>query len=671
MLATLMVLSAGIVLSPITVQGDATTTFETGDRLHFEGSSNTSDSESNLISIYRDAGFNDSFALAREEYNNRSFSLFGDTNTSIFVLRHTRGFDTVFFIDSMIKANAGSKFEETGYLYDSNPDNPFNDTWSHSEDLSGRMEHDGTVEISQPNATYAFMPEEFYYEDGSFNFTEDGDGDGFPFALPALQIDVEKLVTTGSKTMTINGASQTLTTRVFSMNATGMITANVSATLPLGPENDPNTPLINTIIHITIIVDARVVFEFDQATGIPVSVYRSDSLSMNGSLEALPQNVTFFDEFSQTDVTMRVSLNGTFDFENSFEQNLELVSASSHFRNTRPVSSGSPPIMENDVLNYSTFGGNSIDVVSIQEFKKETGDLTSEYFERKIHREEHVEGDTSFEVYRHFPDAFEAMLWRDTNVKVTETGQENYRDRNGNWNNQTFSHPTYDYDDFDAIPFFTLTNSSFEIAPMFEPGFELDLHPEDFMNFAPGAERFDFSFIPKQLPLVSIESPQSGTWTGVINGFDYTLPVVVYKAKYQMDIGSSQTDGDKKLDVTGFVEIFQAFIYDPATGALLEMNVEGEMKIDLVMTTIEPSDDHLAKAELHLTGMMSESNKLAHHPRQYQTPQPTNVSTTTSANQTATETTNTSPTLQNPLPGFELFGAVAMLVVVTVVKRRK
>ncbi|RMG21341.1 MAG: hypothetical protein D6732_27420, partial [Methanobacteriota archaeon] len=428
----LLAVSLGFINLGTQVSADATTTFQTGDRLTYVGDSFYLDYGENSFTAYIDPENNGTFFLGRDEWKLTEFVLDGNTSADVFVIRNERGFDSIFLINTNTEALPGSYWNATSYVYDSDPNVPPNDgNFSDYQDLSGQMDHEFNREDSSANATYAYMPPEFFAGDFIVPGLDFGGDAGF--VLPDLSVSVTKSVSTGTGSYVINGQNFTnLSLRVFTMRAFGSIAGTMNITIPT-PEFEAIAAMDYNVTYLN-----EVEFVYDSATGIPLEINRDEFFWVDGNFSTGAFTTMMYDEFG-VPFNVTLDMSGDFFFENDNVENLQLAFASSHYGLARPVSFGDPPLKENDVLTYDwgQYGDFEISGYVQGELFDENGTFMNNIISTNhMTSTEEGSGTTSVEVYRHYADAFEALIWTEGSINRQETSEESFYD-GFQWNNNS------------------------------------------------------------------------------------------------------------------------------------------------------------------------------------------------------------------------------------------
>ena len=676
------------------VNADATTTFETGDRMTYFGDSWNYEYGENSFTAYLDPENNGTFTLARDEFKVREMNLDGNQTTDIFVIRNDHGFDTLLLINSQTEALPGSFYNETSVLYDMDPNLPPGEgNFSHYEDLTGQMWHDFNQEESYANATYAYIPNEFFAGDFSIP-SPDFLGQAGVY-LPDLSVGVTTSVTTGVDSFYINNQDFTnISVRIFTMQAFGSIAGTTNMTI-----DTPDFAVLATLdYNVTYIEDFMMVF--DAANGFPLAVDRSQELMFNGNFSTGPVMVEMFDQSSGTYLNMTVDMSGDFSFDRVDSSYVELGFASSHYGLSRPISNGNPPLQEGDVLTYDwgTSSFSELYVYSEGNLFDENGTMSYPFIsEGDFVTTEDGTGTTTLEVYRHHPDAFEALLWTDGVVTVNSEGIENFYDGT-QWNNNSYIDPPVDYEEVNVQPIFSLSNASYEVwtpsppsipNPMFMG--DNDGEGDNFLNDIFGVP-IDLSFIPRDLPRTSMSVSSEGPTVYTINGFTFELSVEVRRSIYEATFSNTQFFDMFQISISGSIFVEETMVYDPATGVLLERGrtAHVEMTVDLVQNAqpaqmgdpMNPGME-ITTATVELTGDFNEWNVLSEHPKKYLTgptaptnttsPEPTNTSTvpTNGSSSAPVNSTSSSPSFESPLPGFEWAAPLTVFATLVILRKRR
>lgn len=685
-LILLLAISVGFFNVGTNVSADATTTFQTGDRMTFFGSTFNNEYGENSFTAYIDPENNGTFFLGRDEYKVREFNLDGNSTSEVFVIRNERGYDTLLLINSRTEALAGSFFNETSVLYDSGPDVPPGEgNYSYFEDISGRMWHDFNREASGANATYAYLMPEFFAEDFTVPGWDFGGEAGF--VLPDLFVDVSKSVSTGSDSFFINGQNfSSISVNIFTMHAFGTVEGTTEI-----PIDTPDFSVNATLdYNLTYVEDFEAIF--DATTGIPLAFDRSQEVLFDGNFSTGPVVGQIFDEVSNTFVNVTFDMSGDFTFDKVDSSSMEIGFASSHYGLARPVSNGDPPLKENDVLTYDWGLSTSSEFYAFAEgdFFDENGAMVGTFkSEGYFADSEDGSGTTSLEVFRHYPDAFEALIWTEGNVERHSSGENNFFD-GVRWTNESFTEPVENYMHEDVNPIFSHSNDSFEIwvpspsmvpNPIFDGG--KDGGDDGFLNDIFGIP-IDTNFIPRDLPRTDM-TVTSETHTYEINGFTFTLEVDVHTSTYEVSFNNVQNFDMYQITVSGSVILEESMVYDPATGVLLERNrdVVASMDIQIVEQVALAQDGpapppmHIRSGSVELDAEFSDWNVLRDHPHEYleAPPEPTTPTNDTTSNVTDTtepvNDTSIEPSFENPLPGFEWAAPLTVFATLVILRKRR
>ncbi len=711
-LILMLTLSLGFFSTQTRVSADATQTFQTGDRLEYQGERYVSEvNEGNMFGDMMDP-VNGSWVPVHDSWFSSDLEINANTSTNVFVIRNSHGFDSLFLINDQSVTNVGSyinkNITETDYL---DPNQTFSDSFS--DDLSGMTDFNFNMIPSSANATYAYMPEEFFWEDTT---VEVGPlSPDFPIYIPPLNVSVEKDVTSVSANATINNNFFSFTGNAFEMFAA----TNYSGS-DMFPIDTPDFSVMADIYYNISFYEYYYAL-FDASTGIPISIGRETGFAFEGYFETGPFTADIYNPANNSYMTVDLNITGVLLGVSIMGETQDLVFASSHYGNQRPISSGSPPLLEGDVLQYGWSSENSfgMNMAMNGQIFDSNGTGPVDFQAQVDHTDEQFGfGATDIEIYRNHPNSVEGLIWTIGNVTGTSTDNSAFYTAPNGWDNQT---NTYSYDDtyFNVRPMFSSSNDSYELWNHMPYSLPNPLYM-DGMDFIYGFVNMpiDLSFIPMDIPLV-YSGYYSETGDYNINGYDFSFPVDVYEDIYNTSFSTTQSDNFTTVSISGYVSMYFYKVYDPVTGVLVEFGsvMDMSMTIDIMTNPMLQQDGPgdvgmvINNAHIDLYGYSAESNVIFGHPHKYNVPpitntsMPTNTTVPTSSNTTTMPTSNStttvptsngtttssvsttstvqnnntgsgnntsvSPSFVNPGPGFELYLSVGVLAVMVLFRKRK
>lgn len=434
-------------------------------------------------------------------------------------------------------------------------------------------------------------------------------------------------------------------------------------------------------------------FTYDSATSLLVEVYQTEWSRYH--IDGANSSFLLWDNNGVGGLNMSGLAN-----EDKFwdlEQSMTLEKASSHYGNSRPLSSGENLLEEgNQLLFDMVANGESSQLIDIW-YGDNRNYISSETSSQST-------GDLLIDVYRHQNGSFEAFTAFNQHIIIQSHISENGKLNQGVWEWKNQTQPTFWYDEFSFEDFDTASNSSYEIEPFLESEMWIDYGEDQ------GGGLFGINF-ERNIPMLN-SSSETIYENFIINSRDYFIEAELIAGNYEMswsgnDLMCFGPCGGLEVPVDVDVHAFgrNEFVYDSWTGALLEVSDKIEYEI-FVYGDIEVKDQagnpildpsgnpYHAGIDMTVYGYSDFEVTIATHPKLYQSVQtvfPTppvtttdppvttdpSTNTTTTTNTTSTSETSTkesgdtseTPDLPLPLPIMPF--AIGLLVVSVIYTKRK
>lgn len=527
-------------------------------------------------------------------------------------------------------------------------------TYDHPRDNWGPNDiHDSHVEVLGQNATYGAIFNEMYAPNHAIfeqplNFWEINLFDN-------ITISINRTVSIGKDSYTINGISQTRDTRTVTTTATGNETYTTTIHVPLGSEFEPSTLWADITGNITVSFYSQWTRIYDFDTGEVLAGVEQQS--MNYIANFLNSSVDIAFDTHVFPSTLETTMSGSVMDRNVYNTT-EMI--------FKPAPEGTAPLMDGDHLEYDTIGTNS------RNWDTTVSDTTGYSLTETYAETGDIDGHATVEIYGHNgPNTIWGLVYGHEHVQssATYTSSEYPDSWNTNWDNDSM-----------FAELWGQMNSTPTHELPYTPAGNYDVGR--YLNRPNGPQypqnNIFGMMIPQFIPMDASQPPDFFIDLNLhINMYDYPIHATASSTHYSdnyhgfIDLWNGEMHYALSYDFLAYANDTAA--WDVDTGALVHTEKSLYLYIH-AYGTVTDSSNITRDFDGEFTIDNYHETNLVNHPHDYQTP-PTSTSTSDTSNtNTSLSNTNSSsiPSLSNPLPSpVDVPMVLTIFIAVYAIRKRK